>query len=182
VTIPDGASAPTDPKITDGLIIDPRRMYSALAPTARVLFEVEAERDRQDRLWGEQNHANGTGEHLRLAGCQMYQLAAFVRDMINRARASGGEVHWSLIAFEEVFEAMAESEPGKLRAELIQCAATFAAWAESIDRGKQPADGWIRGALIDTNTAERITRRVAERIKDGEPIYPGRPIRDNPQA
>lgn len=41
---------------------------------------------------------------------------------------------WLLIALEEVFEALAESDPAKLRAELVQSAAVHVAWIEAIDR------------------------------------------------
>lgn len=156
-----------------------RREAFPPSPTALVLLEVERERAAQDRKFGEQNHPNGTGELLTISGARMDQLAYIVRDMVERARAEGREIHWSLIAFEEVFEAMAETDPVKLRAELVQCSATFAAWIESIDRGRQSVDGWTRGAMVDADTASRIPRRT---IEQRLPLHRGRPIRDDPQA
>jgi hypothetical protein len=41
---------------------------------------------------------------------------------------------WLLIALEEVFEALVEDDPVKLRAELVQAAAVLVAWIEAIDR------------------------------------------------
>ena len=45
-----------------------------------------------------------------------------------------GDVTWVLIAVEEVCEAFAETDPAKLRTELIQAAAVLTAWVEAIDR------------------------------------------------
>lgn len=95
--------------------------------TDRVLQEVLAERIRQDDNWGEQNHRDGTGSITQVLeadkareGCK----AAFAR----------GDGTWMHVLIEEVFEAFAEEDPGKVRAELIQVAAVAVAWIESIDR------------------------------------------------
>jgi hypothetical protein len=46
---------------------------------------------------------------------------------------------WMHVLIEEVFEALAEEDPAKLRAELVQVAAVCAAWITDIDgRGSQP--------------------------------------------
>ena len=74
--------------------------------TRAVLDEVSAERARQDAKWGEQNHP------------------AFKH----------GEVTYRDILLEEVFEALAESNQARLRAELVQVAAVAVAWVEKIDR------------------------------------------------
>lgn len=95
--------------------------------TDRVLSEVLAERIRQDGLWGEQNHPDGTG----LTGDR--ERADSARQVC-QALAERGEVTWALIAHEEDMEALAESDPVKLRAELIQSAAVKVAWVECIDR------------------------------------------------
>lgn len=98
-----------------------------LGPDARVLGEVQAERDRQDAKWGEQNHRDGTGSLTQVMeadkareGCQ----AAFGR----------GDGTWMHVLIEEVFEALAEEDPVKLRAELVQVAAVAVAWVAAIDR------------------------------------------------
>ena len=59
---------------------------------------------------------------------------ALVSKRLTDARAKAGTLTYRDIFLEEVFEAMAEHNPDKLRAELIQCAAVAIAWAEKIDR------------------------------------------------
>lgn len=102
-----------------------------VGPTRAVLNEVYAERARQDDKWGEQNHRDGTGDRRW-------------RDAANHVR---GEVDddaryrrttWNGVLREELFEALAESDPARLRAELVQVAAVAVAWVEAIDRRTQP--------------------------------------------
>jgi hypothetical protein len=97
-----------------------------------VLAEVSEERDAQDAKWGEQNHPDGTNlknddwrDHARRQ-CQ--------------TAAAEGRLTWAHILQEEFVEALAEEDPEKLRAELIQVAAVAVAWAEAIDRrlAKEP--------------------------------------------
>jgi hypothetical protein len=95
-------------------------------PTDKILDEVYAERGAQDTKWGEQNHPDGTGAHLR-------ELAAVVKQRTQKA-AERGKLTWRDILDEEVTEAWAESNPVKLRAELVQVAAVASAWIEAIDR------------------------------------------------
>ena len=101
------------------------------AVTRRVLDEVMDERIRQDLKWGEQNHPDGTGPyafHIHITG-----VADRYRQECESA-AAVGECTFRHILMEEVWEAAAEADPAKLRAELIQVAAVAAAWAEAIDR------------------------------------------------
>ncbi len=91
-----------------------------------VLLEVGDERQRQHAKWGEQNHADGTS----YAAQYMAQHAKHECD----AAAKRGECTYKLILQEEVFEAFAEDDPVRLRAELVQCAAVCVAWVEKIDR------------------------------------------------
>lgn len=114
-----------------------------------VLEEVAAERARQDAKWGEQNHPDGTGQYP-LVNIQVESLAlplfagllgnldgptlAKVAVGATDRRAGEGAVDWRDILLEEVFEAMAESDPDKIRLELIQVAAVATQWAEAIDR------------------------------------------------
>lgn len=101
-----------------------------LEPAALVSQEVIAERFQQDAKWGEQNHRDGTGSKFYQSMSRSYR--------IERKRADElGRVTWSLILLEEVFEALAESDPAKLRAELVQTAAVATAWVEAIDRRSQ---------------------------------------------
>ena len=118
-------------------------------PTTReaVLSEVRAERTRQDAKWGEQNHPDGTGPGSSPLGrirkvhaggkgpSKLFAegLAAMAKQATDEA-AEAGTLTFADILIEEVFEALAESDPTKLRAELIQIAAVAAQWVEAIDR------------------------------------------------
>ena len=95
---------------------------------ARILRHVIEERVRQDAKWGEQNHPDGTSA--------LYVQPAQVAKMTTERRAAEGRVSWIDILHEEVMEAYAETDPEKLRAELVQVAAVTVAWLEAIDRRK----------------------------------------------
>ncbi|MGW2721383.1 hypothetical protein [Streptomyces sp. NPDC001492] len=96
--------------------------------TDRVLQEVLAERIQQDAKWGEQNHPDGTG-----ISPEQRKLADNARAMCQQVFAEGcGD--WAHVLFEEVREALAESDAAKLRAELVQVGAVAVAWIECIDR------------------------------------------------
>lgn len=103
--------------------------------TAPVIQEIVIERDRQNARWGVQNHPDGTGH-------EAYGMTlASAREVCDDA-ARAGTVTWDLILMEEVYEAVAEEDPVRLRAELIQVAAVAVAWVEAIDRrgvGAPPA-------------------------------------------
>lgn len=94
---------------------------------ATVLAEVRAERGRQDARWGEQNHPDATGSSY-------YAHCAKVARRNCQAAALEGATGWDLILLEEVYEALAEGDAAKLRAELLQVAAVAVAWVEAIDR------------------------------------------------
>jgi hypothetical protein len=91
-----------------------------------VLIQVAAERMRQDARWGEQNHPDGT--NLNNAEWRDHS-----RDLTEVA-AKQGRVTWAHILQEEFVETLAEVEPGRIRAELIQTAAVAVAWIQAIDR------------------------------------------------
>ena len=101
--------------------------FSRLTATGRVLNDITLERDRQDEKFGEQNWPDGTGAYGN-------DLAAQRAKDICEVKLSLGNLTWRHILNEEVAEAYAESDPAKLRAELIQVAAVACAWAEAIDR------------------------------------------------
>jgi len=116
-----------------------------LTPAAAAAAEVRAERARQDEKWGEQNHPDGTGPQMpvlfaagwHLGEADMHARAAKLAAAAKAStdlRASNGAVTWTDILLEEVFEALAEDDPTKLRAELVQVAAVAQQWAEAIDR------------------------------------------------
>ena len=110
-----------------------------------VIGEVVRERTAQDKKWGEQNHRNGTGPKttpvagiVRVSGIAMNpasELASEAKKATDKKTAAG-HLTYADIFLEEVFEALAEEDPEKLRVELIQCAAVAVAWIEKIDRDK----------------------------------------------
>lgn len=106
-----------------------------------VLDEVSAERERQEELWGEQNHPDGTGPLLVLEGFPEWQdsvaSAMHIESWARRrcdTEHNGGRGTYEMILTEEWAEVIASDDPIKLRAELIQLAAVAAAWVEKIDR------------------------------------------------
>ncbi|MFI7678533.1 hypothetical protein [Actinophytocola sp. NPDC049390] len=104
------------------------------ARSKAVLSEVWHERIRQDERWGEQNHPDldpRLPRHVPLR-----DFAAFARHWkaANEYAVSQGAESWDGILLEEVYEALSEEDPAKLRAELIQVAAVAVAWVEAIDR------------------------------------------------
>lgn len=105
--------------------------------TYEVCYDLIDERVRQDEKWGEQNHPDGTGP---LKFSLNYRVLIRPEDRVRyqcdkKHRAGVGT--WADILLEEVFEAMAEDDPAKLREELIQVAAVAVSWVEAIDRRNQ---------------------------------------------
>jgi hypothetical protein len=104
------------------------RLGDDLAPTESVMMDVADEMDRQDAKWGDQSHLpNGTGTEDFVAHATHLRRVCDMRFEI-------GDATWTDILLEEVYEALAESDPGKLRAELIQAAAVIVQWVASIDK------------------------------------------------
>lgn len=87
---------------------------------------VDTERQAQLAKWGEQHHPDGTG------GPVMQERADEARAQCQYLAANGGP-DWRSILLEEVYEALAESDPARLRTELIQSAAVIAAWITDLD-------------------------------------------------
>ncbi|MEV0441850.1 hypothetical protein AB0I84_06065 [Streptomyces spectabilis] len=93
-----------------------------------VLDEIRTERARQDAKFGEQNHPDGTAADF---------TARAMRDsarVVCESKAARGALTWVDVLDEEYWEARAETDPAKLRAELVQVAAVAVAWIEAIDR------------------------------------------------
>lgn len=99
------------------------------AQVAEVLDEIAGERLRQDAKWGPQNHPNGTG-------VPSMQAAAARSRLVCDRNFTLGQGTWADILREEFHEALAESDPARLRGELIQVAAVAVAWVEAIDRAE----------------------------------------------
>ncbi len=92
-----------------------------------IYSEIADERQRQDALWGSQNHRDGTG------GERTKHLATLAQHYCE-TNFKYGEGTWRDILNEETCEAFAESDPLALRRELVQCAAVCVAWIEALDR------------------------------------------------
>lgn len=92
-----------------------------------ILLEIQDERAAQDALFGVQDIPDGTG----LTGDkERADRARHVCDvMFERGNGTYRDVF-----YEEVMEALAESDPAKLRAELVQAVAVGVKWLEAIDR------------------------------------------------
>jgi hypothetical protein len=102
-------------------------MGRTLGPDAPTLGEIQAERERQDAKFGEQNHPDGTGNKSQ------QERAEFARRWCESAFESGYGT-WFDVLTEEVAEVGAERDPARLRAELVQVAAVAVAWIGAIDR------------------------------------------------
>lgn len=104
----------------------PEQTIRTSGRTLVLLDEVLKERGRQDAKWGEQNHPDGTGRPGSREDADRFRAAC---------KANGPDQdNWQDILTEEVAEAFAETDPAKLRAELVQVAAVAMAWVEAIDR------------------------------------------------
>lgn len=106
----------------------------------RVLLDIRAERLRQDTLWGEQNHPDGTGPDIQWALGMIHpdtMTAEAIRDEAQfRAdiATDEGVLTWCDILVEEVAEAFAENDYQSLRDELVQVAAVCVQWISALDR------------------------------------------------
>lgn len=103
-------------------------------PLALVLMDIAIERGRQDAKWGavQPGVLDGTGPDVEFLNSPMSMLASYAKGWCD-LHAGPGQT-WSNIILEEVFEALEQSDPAKLREELVQVAAVAAKWVEAIDR------------------------------------------------
>jgi hypothetical protein len=107
---------------------------------AGLLTEIAQERARQITKHGDQSHLpDGTGPRVPFAGrlCYMEDAARDARLRCKHAsqnEGGDGSITFEHILREEFFEGMAEDDPAKLRAELLQIVAVGVQWIEAIDR------------------------------------------------
>ncbi|MEO3867973.1 NUDIX domain-containing protein [Nonomuraea sp. B12E4] len=99
---------------------------------ARVLADVAAERSAQDAKFGMQVLPDGTGGPARETDSDQAR-----QETEDSARA--GTLTWRHILAEEILEAFAESDPDRLRAELVQAAAVAVKWIQALDRRPAPS-------------------------------------------
>lgn len=105
-------------------------MRNTTAPIVFVVQDIRNERERQEAKFPDQHLPDGTHERFR------WQAIRY-RDATDEAAGTGG-LTWRHILLEEVFEALTETDPGKLREELIQSAAVIVRWVEDIDSREAP--------------------------------------------
>jgi hypothetical protein len=105
-------------------------MTSHVARQRKIVDDVLHERDAQDAIFGIQDLPNGTD-----AGS--FGPSADAHRMECDAAFAAGCGTFRHVFLEEVFEAMAETDPVKLRAELIQTIAVGVKWVEAIDRNAE---------------------------------------------
>lgn len=112
------------------------QMY--LCPTMRVLADVAAEREHQYATYGtNEDTKDGTGDRVPWL-LPFDQREALVIQQAFRAdyeqvEIVEGEVTWMHLVREEIAEAFQESDPERLRAELVQVAALAVSWIEKLD-------------------------------------------------
>ena len=107
--------------------------------TASVLAEVATERVRQDAKHGHPHLPLGFGPAVVIphANLPAAQAAEEAKRATDAAAAVGAHTHRHIID-EEWREALAEDDPQRARAELIQLAATAVKAVEDIDRNLPP--------------------------------------------
>jgi hypothetical protein len=107
--------------VDDTVVTLPANMELSTVDT--VMLDVADEMDRQETLWGDESLLpDGTGSE------QYANLAEHFRNEANKAHKEG-RLTWQLILLEEVFEALAETDPVELGTELRQVAAVAVRWA-----------------------------------------------------
>ena len=92
-------------------------------PRAQILEEVDAELIRQNEKWGEQNHPLIGADRDPSIARSFYLAAEAEAKADNDLDVGMGTLGWDGILLEEVYEALAEADPEKAEAELIQVAA-----------------------------------------------------------
>lgn len=100
----------------------------------RIAFEVLAEVQRQVEKRGEQNHADISRYDHAPSARSEYGSRANRWKEANDGRAKYGNTAWDGVLLEEVYEALAEEDPARIRAELVQVAAVAVNWIGAIDR------------------------------------------------
>ena len=139
------------------------------ARTPAVLLDIAAERAWQQEKWGEQNHPNGTGPGIyqsHASALPNWQLRDIAKRRTDRHTAEG-IVTYADILLEEVAEALAEEDPAKLRAELIQVAANM------LEAGYGPYADQLWRIASRLSVGRRIPsdilwlRQMADAVTDG---------------
>ncbi|MGI5169162.1 hypothetical protein ACQEU3_32915 [Spirillospora sp. CA-253888] len=124
---------------------------------SEVLSDIAAERAAQDRLWGVQELPDGSGP--------AYAARAEEAKRDCAVAWKKGELTWRHVLTEEFYEALAEDDPDRLRAELIQTAAVAVKWVQSLDRRHGVS---VHSSKDTGGRAEKLVRdRIPDVIRQG---------------
>lgn len=126
------------------MILDYETWRDLVLEQQTVLDAVRDEWQRQVERFKQQNWPNGTA-----TDASDHTLANLYRTECEVA-AQNKRLTWAHILREEVYEALAESDPRKLRAELVQVAAVAANWISCIDRK-------LAAETVETTAATAVT-------------------------
>lgn len=112
--------------------------YLNCCQTSSVLKEVAAERHQQFKQYGiNDDLEDGTGPDatwLRpIARHPAKRIEALLRIQYETYEYENGKPTWVHLVLEEIAEAFQESDPERLREELVQVAALAVSWVEKID-------------------------------------------------
>lgn len=129
-------------------------IYSAQScQTGSVLNEVADERAAQYARYGtNENLAYGTGETWLepLTNLNAFHIEAVLRKDYEHREATTGQPTFMHLLREEMAEAMTETNPEILRAELLQVAAVAISWVEKIDRRKALATAAVQESVFQS--------------------------------
>ena len=112
-------------------------LLNSVCRTSSVLQDVAAERARQFATYGtNENIKDGTGRAWLFPLSQKSPAAieAEFRENYEAHETVYGAPTWVHLVREEVAEAFAETDPDRLREELLQVAALCVSWVEKIDQ------------------------------------------------
>lgn len=105
----------------------------------RVYADIYAERKNQLDKWGEQHRNLGMGGKAWQVRADKAKIRCDAQELNSQSDDPNDKATWLAVLEEEFCEAMAESDYGTIRAELIQVAAVAVAIIEDIETNYCPA-------------------------------------------
>jgi hypothetical protein len=94
-----------------------------------ILASIAVERTRQELKWGVQDLPDRPRGHIERNPAVWHAEANRLK---NSAEDFPVDISWQNVLLEEVYEALAETEPDKIIGELVQCAAVIVSWVENL--------------------------------------------------
>lgn len=106
------------------------------AGMAAIMDQVRQELAVIRERWGEQNHPDRAPQGRLVSAAEDFMRQEEANAARTRCEKANDQKRpgWDLIFLEEVREALAETHPDKLRAELVQVAAVAVQWIDCINR------------------------------------------------